>query len=253
MNRANEVNSAPAGSANSASAVFVIDADPSVRASLESVVTAAGWQLRSFASAREFLAMPRVMAPGCLVLDVTLPDASGLEVQKLLVDRPELPVIFLTAVRDVSVTVQAMKAGAAEFLTRPCGEELLLSVIEQALHRSRETLAQELEKFGLRDRYRSLSVREREVMALVVTGLLNKQIGGELGISEITVKAHRGKLMRKMMARSLAELVAMALTLQLAPNGDCPRRATTGWLARFEPRAREGATLGVAAFAGGIA
>jgi FixJ family two-component response regulator len=197
--------------------VFVVD-DVSVRESLELLISSAGWQAETFASAQEFLARPPVLAPSCLVLDVALPDLSGLDLQKrVAVDRIDMPIIFLTGFGDVPMTVQAMKAGAVEFLTKPFGDDVLLSAIRHAIERSQTALAHEAEIRALRDRHASLSRREREVMALVVSGLLNKQVGGELGISEITVKAHRGKVMRKMEAASLADLVTMAARLGLAP------------------------------------
>jgi FixJ family two-component response regulator len=198
--------------------VFVVDDDVSVRESLESLIRCAGWEPETFASAQEFLSRTRVLAPSCLVLDVTLPDLNGLDLQKrVAVNRIDMPIIFITGYGDVPMTVQAMKAGAAEFLTKPFGDDVLLSAIRHAIERSRIALAHEAEIRALRDRHASLSRREREVMALVVSGLLNKQVGGELGISEITVKAHRGKVMRKMKAGSLADLVNMAARLRLAP------------------------------------
>jgi FixJ family two-component response regulator len=198
--------------------VFVVDDDVSVRESLESLISNAGWQPETFESAQEFLSRPRVLVPSCLVLDVTLPGLNGLDLQKrVAVDRTDMPIIFITGYGDVPMTVQAMKAGAVEFLTKPFSDDALLSAIRQGLERSRTALDDEAEIRGLRDRYASLSRREREVMALVVRGLLNKQVGFELGISEITVKAHRGKVMRKMKARSLADLVNMAARLGLAP------------------------------------
>jgi FixJ family two-component response regulator len=198
--------------------VFVVDDDVSVRESLESLIRCAGWEPETFASAQEFLSRPRVLAPSCLVLDVTLPDLNGLDLQKrVAVDRIDMPIIFITGYGDVPMTVQAMKAGAVEFLTKPFGDDVLLSAIRDAIERSRIALAHEAEIRALRDRHASLSRREREVMALVVSGLLNKQVGGELGISEITVKAHRGRVMRKMKAGSLADLVNMAARLRLAP------------------------------------
>jgi FixJ family two-component response regulator len=173
--------------------VFVVDDDVSVRESLELLIRNAGWQPELLASAQEFLARPRVVAPSCLVLDVTLPGLSGLELQERIVaDRTDMPIIFITGHGDVPMTVQAMKAGAVEFLTKPFGHEALLTAIRNALERSRTALIREAEIRVLRDCYASLSSREREVMALVVSGRLNKQVGGELGISEITVKAHRG-------------------------------------------------------------
>jgi FixJ family two-component response regulator len=198
--------------------VFVVDDDISVRESLELLIRNAGWRPEMFESAQEFLSRPRVLVPSCLVLDVTLPDLNGLDLQKrVAVDRTDMPIIFITGYGDVPITVQAMKAGAVEFLTKPFDDDALLSAIRQALERSRIALDHEAEVSGLRDRYASLSRREREVMTLVVRGLLNKQVGFELGISEITVKAHRGKVMQKMNARSFAELVNMAARLPVAP------------------------------------
>ncbi len=198
--------------------VFVVDDDVSVRESLELLIRCAGWRPETFASAQEFLARPRVLAPSCLVLDVSLPDLNGLDLQKrVAVDRIDMPIIFITGYGDVPMTVKAMKAGAVEFLTKPFGDDVLLSAIRHALERSHTALRHDAEIRALRDAYASLSRREQEVMALVVSGRLNKQVGGELGISEITVKAHRGKVMRKMKADSLADLVTMAARLQLAP------------------------------------
>jgi FixJ family two-component response regulator len=179
--------------------VFVVDDDISVRESLELLILAAGWQPETFASAQEFLAHPRALVPSCLVLDVALPDFNGLDLQKrLAVDRSETPVIFITGYGDVPMSVRAMKAGAVEFLTKPFGDDALLSAIRDALERSRRALEHDANMKALRETYGSLTPREREVMVLVVSGLLNKQVGGELGISEITVKAHRGQVMRKM-------------------------------------------------------
>jgi FixJ family two-component response regulator len=204
--------------------VFVVDDDISVRESLELLIRNAGWQPETFESAQEFLSRPRILVPSCLVLDVTLPGLNGLDLQKrVAVDRTDMPIIFITGYGDIPITVQAMKAGAVEFLTKPFDDDALLSAIQQALERSRIALDHETELLGLRDRYASLSRRERQVMALVVLGLLNKQVGFELGISEITVKAHRGKVMRKMKAGSLADLVNMAARLRLAS----PRKADT--------------------------
>jgi FixJ family two-component response regulator len=193
--------------------VFVVDDDISVRESLEGLIRSEGWETEMFASAEAFLARPRVFAPSCLVLDVSLPDLNGLDLQKRIADRSDMPIIFITGYGDVPMTVQAMKAGAAEFLMKPFGDEVLLNAIRQAIERSRTALGQEEEVRMLRERYASLSQREQEVMTLVVAGRLNKQVGFELGISEITVKAHRGRMMRKMKAGSLADLVNMAAKL----------------------------------------
>jgi FixJ family two-component response regulator len=196
--------------------VFVVDDDISIRESLELLIRTEGWQSETFASAQEFLARPRVFVPTCLVLDVSLPGLNGLDLQKCIaIERIDTPIIFITGHGDVPMTVQAMKAGAVEFLTKPFGDEMLLSAIRHALERSRTALAHEAQMLVLRECYASLSPREREVMALVVSGLLNKQVGGELGISEITVKAHRGQVMQKMKADSLADLVRMAARLGL--------------------------------------
>ena len=197
------------------STVFVVDDDVSVRESLELLIKSAGWQPETFASAQEFLPRPRVPSPCCLVLDVTLPGLSGLELQQQLTDRTEMPIIFITGRGDVPTSVKAMKAGAVEFLTKPFKNDELLDAIRGAIEQSRTVLREDFEMRGLRDRYASLTPREREVMSLVVSGLLNKQVGGELGISEITVKAHRGQVMRKMKAHSLAGLVTIAARLGL--------------------------------------
>jgi FixJ family two-component response regulator len=203
--------------------VFVVDDDISVRESLELLIRCEGWQPETFASAQEFLARPRVLAPSCMILDVSLPGLNGLDLQKrIAVDRIEMPIIFITGHGDVPMTVQAMKAGAVEFLTKPFRDEVLLNAIRDALERSRAALDNEAQMRTLRDRYASLSGREREVMALVVAGLMNKQVGSDLGISEITVKAHRGRVMQKMEADSLADLVNMAARLNLASAHKAP-------------------------------
>jgi FixJ family two-component response regulator len=196
--------------------VFVVDDDISVRESLELLIRCAGWQPQTFASAREFLAHPRVLAASCLVLDVGLPDLNGLDLQQRIAgDRLDMPIIFITGYGDVPMTVKAMKAGAVEFLTKPFSDDVLLSAIRHAIERSQSELGHEAEVRALREGYASLSPRERQVLSLVVSGLLNKQVGWELGISEITVKAHRGQVMRKMKAASLADLVNMAARLHL--------------------------------------
>jgi len=195
--------------------VFVVDDDVSVRESLELLIQNEGWQPKTFASAQAFLDCPRVVVPSCLVLDVSLPGLDGLELQKrVAAERVDMPIIFITGYGDVPKSVQAMKRGAVEFLTKPFNDEVLLTAIRQALDRSRLALAQETEMRELRDRHASLTPRERQVMSLVVSGLLNKQVGGELGISEITVKAHRGQVMQKMKANSVADLVKMAERLR---------------------------------------
>ncbi len=196
--------------------VFIVDDDVSVRESLEALIRCEGWRAQTFASAREFLAWPRALTPSCLVLDVSLPDLNGLEVQERIAgDRADMPIIFITGHGDVPMTVRAMKAGAAEFLTKPFSDEVLLGAIRNAIARSDAALAREAGVQALREVYALLSGREREVMRLVVAGLPNKSIGIELGITEITVKAHRGKVMRKMRAVSLPGLVMMAGRLGL--------------------------------------
>ena len=196
--------------------VFVVDDDISVRESLELLIQKQGWQPKTYSSAQEFLDCPRALVPNCLVLDVSLPGLNGLELQKrVALERTDMPIIFITGYGDVPKSVEAMKAGAVEFLTKPFSHEVLLSAIRQALERSRLALACESELRALRERYASLTAREREVMALIVSGLLNKQAGGELGIGESTVKAHRGQVMQKMRADSLADLVKMAARLRI--------------------------------------
>jgi FixJ family two-component response regulator len=197
--------------------VFVVDDDISVRESLELLIRCEGWEPETFSSAQAFLDRPRALVPNCLVLDVSLPGLNGLDLQnRVAVERSDMPIIFITGYGDIPMTVQAMKAGAVEFLTKPFSDEVLLNAVRQALEHSRLVLADEAEMQALRDCYASLTSRERQVMALVVTGLLNKQVGGELGISEITVKAHRGKVMQKMRAGSLPDLVKIAARLGLA-------------------------------------
>jgi FixJ family two-component response regulator len=199
--------------------VFVVDDDISIRESLELLIRAAGWHPELFPSAKAFLDHPAVSVPHCLVLDISLPGLNGLELQKrVIAERPELPIIFITGYGDVPKTVQAMKAGAVEFLTKPFADGVLLEAVRHALERSRSSLGHAAEIQDLRDRYASLTQREQQVMKLVVTGLLNKQVGGELGISEITVKAHRGKVMQKMKASSLPDLVKIAGKLGLASS-----------------------------------
>src|ERR1700691_2879255 len=198
--------------------VFVVDSDPSVRESLELLVRAAGWRAETFSSSQGVLGRSRVVVSSCLILDVTLPDLDGLELQERIAsERADMPIIFLTGSADIAMTVRAMKRGALEFLTKPFDAEALLIVMQHAIKRSEAALARENHLHALRTVYGSLTQREREVMTLVVSGLLNKQVGGELGISEITVKAHRGNVMRKMKADSFANLVNMAVRLRVTP------------------------------------
>ena len=215
------------GASRATPVVFVVDDDISVRESLELMVQASGWRAETFPSARKFLARPRALVPSCLILDVAFPDFNSLDLQKrVAIDRPDMPIIFITGHPDVYMSVQAMKAGAIEFLTKPFGDEVVLGAIRQALERSRRALEHAAKMAALTESYSSLTPREREVMVLVVSGLLNKQVGGELGISEITVKAHRGQVMRKMKAASLPALVHMVAWLGLSTAADWPILST---------------------------
>jgi FixJ family two-component response regulator len=201
-------------SAQATPVVFVVDDDVSMRESLEAMIRCAGFKAETFASAHDFLGHPPAKVPNCLVLDICLPDLSGLELQNLIAsERTDTPIIFITGNGDVPTTVRAMKAGAVDFLTKPFDDQVLLDIVRHAIERSRAALSEEAGMQAIQDCYASLSRREREVMALVVTGLLNKQVGGELGICEITVKVHRRQVMRKMNARSLPELVNIAAKL----------------------------------------
>ena len=210
--------------------VFVVVDDVPVRKWLEQLHHVAEWRVETFASADAFLARPRPPAPSCLILDVDLPGMSGLDLQKrVAVERPEMPVMFITGRADVRTTVQAMKAGAIEFLTKPFSGDALLLAVRHAIDGSRRALAREARMKALRESYASLTPRERDVMLLVVSGLLNKQVGGELGISEITVKAHRGQMMRKMKAGSLPALMHMVESLGLPSRA--PRYTPFVWSA----------------------
>jgi len=206
--------------------VFVVDDDVWIRESLQTLLRDEGWHPETFASAQEFLDRPRAFIPSCLVLDISLPGINGLELQKrVAVERADMPIIFITGHGDIPMSVGAMKAGAVEFLTKPFNDEVLLTAIRQALERSRQALAQETKIQELLDRYASLTPRERDVMRLVVSGLLNKQVAGELGITESTVKAHRGQVMQKMKANSVADLVKM--TAILNQSGETKRSTST--------------------------
>jgi len=194
--------------------IAVVDDDPSVREGLQSLIRSAGWSVETFASAQEFLARPRAKAPSCLILDLQLPDLSGLDLQKrMAATNLEIPIVFLTGHGDIPASVQAMKAGALEFLTKPVDEQDLLRAIQEAIDRDRRTRQQHADMHELRSRHDSLTAREREVMQQVISGLLNKQVAAELNITEFTVKIHRGQVMRKMHADSLADLVRMAESL----------------------------------------
>lgn len=203
--------------AHAAPIVFVVDDDVSVRESLEALIRCAGWRVVAFESADEFLAYPRSSAPSCLILDLSLPGLNGLDLQERIAnERCDMPIIFISGYGDIPKTVRAMKAGAIEFLTKPFNNDELLNAIRQAMERSTAALAHQSETRQIQEQLKTLTTREREVMELVVSGLLNKQVGAELGISEITVKAHRGKVMQKMNADSFADLVKMTERLRTA-------------------------------------
>jgi len=202
-----------AATSHAKAVVFVVDDDISVRESLQMLIQNAGWRPVLFGSAQEFLAQPRVITPSCLILDVSLPGLNGFDLQRRVADRIDMPIIFITGHGDVPMSVRAMKAGAAEFLTKPFTDESLLEAITHAIARSQAAVSKESELQSLRTRYESLSHREQQVMGLIVAGLLNKQVGAQLNIQETTVKAHRGMLMRKMQARTFVDLVNMAARL----------------------------------------
>jgi FixJ family two-component response regulator len=208
----------------STSTVFVVDPNRTLCESLERLIRYEGWHAVCFTSGEEFLAHPLEVAPSCLMLDVSLPGLSGLDLQRrAAVDHPHIPIIFLSAEGDIPTAVEAMKAGAVEFLTKPFRDNELLNAVREALERSRFVLAKQAQKQTLQRNYASLSPRERQVMTLVSSGLLNKEVGGELGISEITVKAHRGQVMQKMRANSFADLIKMSAKLGLNRTKEHPR------------------------------
>jgi FixJ family two-component response regulator len=204
--------------------IAIVDDDPSVRKGLERLIRSVGWKVETFASAQEFLSRPLTEAPGCLVLDLQLPGLSGLDLQKRMAEAGlEIPIVFLTGHGDIPASVKAMKAGAVEFLTKPVDEQDLLNAIQEAIERDERTRERHAETRDLRDRYQSLTAREQEVMQQVISGLLNKQVAASLNITEDTVKFHRGNIMRKMRAASLADLVRMAENLGIrSDQGPAP-------------------------------